>query len=113
MYIQLRVARDGNLCWLIYSLFLEVPWTALFTISPNNALPKIQSNTMYLPRNDHSREGSTAPGVGSGTEAGASGSSSSGGYSISTGGLIAIVVVVVAVAILGGEFCLRNEECAA
>lgn len=60
---------------------------------------------MYIPvaRSDHEREGTTAPGVGSGTEAGASGSSSGGGYSISTGGLIAIVVVVVAVAILGGE----------
>lgn len=43
----------------------------------------------------------TAPGVGSGTEGGASGTSS--GLVISTGGLIAIIVVVIFVTILGRE----------
>ncbi|KEY64003.1 hypothetical protein S40285_04818 [Stachybotrys chlorohalonatus IBT 40285] len=46
--------------------------------------------------------GSTAPGVGTGTEAGASGDSYSA-VSISTGGLVAIIVIVVAVAILGAS----------
>ncbi|KAK3186269.1 hypothetical protein K4F52_005033 [Lecanicillium sp. MT-2017a] len=42
-----------------------------------------------------------APGVGTGTEAGASGDSSKNSMSISTGGLIAIIVVVVVVTIMG------------
>lgn len=67
-----------------------------------------QANTMILPRNDFPDDsagdagGTTAPGVQSGTEGGASGSSGSA-VSISTGGLVAIVVIVVVVAILGSE----------
>lgn len=61
---------------------------------------------MILPRNDFPDDiagdagGTTAPGVESGTEGGASGSSGSA-VTISTGGLVAIVVVVVVVALLG------------
>jgi hypothetical protein len=44
----------------------------------------------------------TAPGVGSGTEGGASGYSSDSAV-LSTGGLIAIIVVVVVVTIIGGS----------
>ncbi|KAG9254676.1 uncharacterized protein F5Z01DRAFT_686576 [Emericellopsis atlantica] len=54
---------------------------------------------MFIPREIDENGGQLAPGVGSGTEAGASGDS--GSYGISTGGLIAIVVVVVVVAIVG------------
>ena len=42
----------------------------------------------------------TAPGVGTGTDAGASGSSS--GFNLSKGGMIAIIVVVVVVSLVGG-----------
>ncbi|KAK0382751.1 hypothetical protein NLU13_9847 [Sarocladium strictum] len=42
-----------------------------------------------------------APGVGTGTDAGASGDSSANSVDLSTGGLVAIIVVVVAVVILG------------
>lgn len=65
---------------------------------------------MILPRDDSDfpddmsgdAGSTTAPGVGSGNEGGASGNSGSS-VSISTGGLVAIIVVVVLVAILGSE----------
>jgi hypothetical protein len=44
-----------------------------------------------------------APGVGTGSDAGASGDSSANSVELSTGGLIAIIVVVIAVVILGGK----------
>jgi hypothetical protein len=70
-----------------------------------NPLTSVTHNPeMFIPRDIDEEGGLLAPGVGSGTEAGASGSSD--GYGISTGGLIAIVVVVVVVAILGSE-CRR------
>jgi hypothetical protein len=57
-----------------------------------------------VPTNYASDAGSElAPGVGIGTEAGASGDSSKNSMSISTGGLIAIIVVVVVVTIIGGK----------
>lgn len=43
-----------------------------------------------------------APGVGTGSDAGASGDSSANSVDLSTGGLIAIIVVVVVVVIFGG-----------
>lgn len=46
----------------------------------------------------------TAPGVGTGSEAGASGDSSANSVSISQGGIVAIIVVVVVVSVIGGEF---------
>jgi hypothetical protein len=48
--------------------------------------------------------GTTAPGVGVGDDAGASGDSYANSVSLSTGGIIAIVVVVVVVSILGGMY---------
>lgn len=57
-----------------------------------------------VPTNYASDAGSElAPGVGTGTEAGASGDSSKNSMSISTGGLIAIIVVVVVVTIIGSK----------
>jgi hypothetical protein len=47
--------------------------------------------------------GTTAPGVGVGDDAGASGDSYANSVSLSTGGIIAIVVVVVVVSILGAS----------
>ncbi|KAI9151704.1 hypothetical protein HJFPF1_08913 [Paramyrothecium foliicola] len=47
--------------------------------------------------------GTTAPGVGTGDDAGASGDSYANSVSLSTGGIIAIVVVVVVVSILGAS----------
>jgi hypothetical protein len=54
--------------------------------------------------------GTTAPGVGIGDDAGASGDSYANSVSLSTGGIIAIVVVVVVVSILGGTYLLTGSS---
>ena len=54
--------------------------------------------------------GTTAPGVGIGDDAGASGDSYANSVSLSTGGIIAIVVVVVVVSILGGTYLLTDNN---
>lgn len=56
------------------------------------------------PTNHYTDAGdSLAPGVDSGTEAGASGDSSKNSISLSTGGMVAIIVVVVVVTLIGSE----------
>ncbi|KAM3509572.1 hypothetical protein MY11210_006262 [Beauveria gryllotalpidicola] len=54
------------------------------------------------PRNSYTDAGDgVAPGVDSGTEAGAAGDSSKNSITLSTGGMIAIIIVVVVVVIIG------------
>ncbi|KAM3458033.1 hypothetical protein MY3296_000683 [Beauveria thailandica] len=55
-----------------------------------------------LPTNSYTDAGEgVAPGVDSGTEAGAAGDSSKNSITLSTGGMIAIIIVVVVVVIIG------------
>ncbi|KAH7319770.1 hypothetical protein B0I35DRAFT_478090 [Stachybotrys elegans] len=68
-------------------------------MSSSNDFPLAGESDLF----DGDAGGTTAPGVGVGSDAGASGDSSSNSVNIPTGGLVAIIIVVVAVAILGAS----------
>ncbi len=71
----------------------------------------MSATSSALPDSTHYTDAGSdlAPGVGTGTEAGASGDSSQNSMSISTGGLIAIIVVVVVVTIMGSKLNRRSS----